>query len=224
MSSADADSLKDLKGGTLSVAIANILRSRILDGTLAQGAPIKEAALGRELRVSRSPLHDAVLQLNLEGLVVPTQRRSPRVVEFDRTDLVHLNELREPIAIAVARLAAERADRGDLAALERLAERIRAGLEHPELPYPHETDFHEVLARAAKSPRLAEVSEMLERQLRLARLRSGDTPERAQHALREHLDIYEAVAARDADAAAEAMSRHVAAAAASFLAHADSET
>jgi len=218
MASGETIGSGDFRVRKFSDTVAEVVRDRILTGTIAAGERINEVALSEELRISRSPLREALRSLSGEGLVVLTPGKGAYVVEFDEASLIELSELRLPLAVATVRLAAERANSADLRAFQPVMAEIRAAIEDPTLPYPHHVDFHELISQAAKSPRLAAASNAVERQLRLARIRSGNTPERAQNALHEHELIYETIAAHDRYAAEAAMREHIAAGTASFIA------
>ncbi|MCU1526565.1 MAG: hypothetical protein JWP75_328 [Frondihabitans sp.] len=206
-----------------SDSVADIVRQRILSGQMVAGGRINEVALSDELRISRSPLREALRSLNGEGLITLLPGKGAFVVEFDRQGILELSELRLPLAVAIAGLAAERADQDDVAAFEPIVSEISAAIRDPALPYPFHIDFHELVARAAKSPRLAAAADEVERQLRLARLRSGNTPERARNALHEHLGLFETIVKRDPIAARKAMAEHISAGTASFLSLVESQ-
>jgi DNA-binding GntR family transcriptional regulator len=101
--------------------VVELLRERILSGTYPPGSPLRQEQLAAELRISRTPLREALRMLESEGLVSVSPGRGARVVAGDRHRLLAAYELREVIDGLAARLVAARAGAG---ASRPLAERI----------------------------------------------------------------------------------------------------
>lgn len=96
------------------------LRALLLDGDrYAPGDKVNVIAVAQELGVSRSPVWDAIARLESEGLLEVVPRHGVFLVRFDARRLAELYETREALEGMAARLAAERAGLGDVAALER---------------------------------------------------------------------------------------------------------
>jgi DNA-binding GntR family transcriptional regulator len=94
------------------------LYSDIFSGRLQAGAEVGEVELAERLQVSRSPIRDALRQLEFDGLVVPGARNGLRVVKsFGHQDIAELYDVRASLeALAFARAADLRTDQ-DLAVL-----------------------------------------------------------------------------------------------------------
>ncbi|GAA1062337.1 GntR family transcriptional regulator [Agromyces bracchium] len=201
----------------------DVLRDRILSGSLQPGQRISEVALAEELRVSRPPLREALRVLHGEGLVVLTPGRGASVASFDLESVSQLGDLRIALECEIARLAAERAADDAVEAIRTEMTQIESALCDPATPYPRGVDFHGTLAAAAGNPRLATAAGDVKRQLSLARSRTGSPPERARRALDEHHAIFDAVVRRDPDAAESAMRTHMRAAMAAMIASIEAE-
>lgn len=201
----------------------DVVRDRILSGELQPGERISEVALAEDLRISRPPLREALRVLHGEGLVVLTPGRGASVASFDLESVSQLGDLRIALECETARLAAERADRHDVARLTAVMAQIESALCEPDLPYPSDTDFHGALAAATGNPRLASAVDDVKRQLSLARAKTGSAPERARRALDEHRAICDAVVRHDPDAAAAGMRIHMMASMAAMVALIEAE-
>jgi DNA-binding GntR family transcriptional regulator len=143
-----------LAAPTRSAAVAAALRERILSGELEPGSRLRQASLAERLGVSTTPVREALLALEREGLVRQDPQRGASVWIPDRDELQELYEIRielEALAAgkAAGRLNAERY--GELAAT------LRAMRDAPNTARYLELNalFHERLYRAAERPNLA---------------------------------------------------------------------
>lgn len=187
----------------------DLLRERILSGELDPGAHLNEVALAEELSISRPPLREAFRVLHAEGLVEMRPGKGVFVAEFDAESVRQLGDLRMALEAETARLAAERATSADLRMLAEVLAQIEVELGDAARPYPHHIDFHGALATACGNPRLAQEAASVRQQLRLATVRSGNDPARAQAALLEHRAVCDAVMQRDVEAADRTMRAHM---------------
>jgi DNA-binding GntR family transcriptional regulator len=139
-----------------SAAASEVIREAILEGRLAPGQRLKEEELARELGVSRTPVREALLLLQTDGLVELTPRRGARVRSYAVDDLDDMYQLRAVLEGYAARRAATRISADDLAFLEASChrfERLGASDHLPEL-VKENLAFHSVILEAAASARL----------------------------------------------------------------------
>lgn len=172
------------------------LREQIILGEYAQGAALKEERLAAELTVSRIPVRTALLQLENDGFLQSSPRRSARVIRWDRKSIVELFDVRLSLEVLAARLAAQRAGAGSTTA--RLAEAISlsdaavAGREPLRIAEAN-TIFHERLVELADSALLTALMRgVFGRMTWLFYLTSTRDPEVQSH---EHHELLEVVAA-----------------------------
>ncbi len=105
--------------GTTAEAVYQVLRHGIVHGDLAPGERLRSDALANELRVSRTPVREALRKLEAEGLVA--QSGSGLVVRaFSEQDLTELFYVREALEGMAARLAAENATPSEIAEIREL--------------------------------------------------------------------------------------------------------
>jgi len=186
-----------------------VLRQLILDGAFRPGERLNEAQLSRSLGISRSPIREAFNRLANEGILELVPNRGAFVRRMDVRDVEELYEVREALEVMAVRLAARRATAEDLAALHQILSLTRLKLERQRADYPSNLDFHVRLIAAAGNEQLARRTAEVDQQLRLARELSGHGPQRADQLYDEHVALYEAMVARDADGAAHLMHVHL---------------
>ena len=186
------------------------IQRMIFDGTYEPGARLKEAELSRMMGISRAPVREAVLVLAGEGLVRVEPQRGAFVATFDPDKIRELYEVREALEATAARLACERASRGDAKRLLSLLESAEGAYRGavPEL-YLRDLGFHRGLCDLSGNQTLAESAARLHAQLLLARSRAALDPDRAQEVYEEHRRIAGAVARGDAGGAEAAVRGHL---------------
>ena len=139
-----------------SAAVSEVIREAILDGRLAPGQRLKEEELARELGVSRTPVREALLLLQTDGLVELAPRRGATVRSYAVDDLDDVYQLRAVLEGYAARRAATRISAADVALLAESCERfdrLEAREDLREL-VKENLFFHNVVLDAAASTRL----------------------------------------------------------------------
>ncbi|HEU4448584.1 MAG TPA: GntR family transcriptional regulator [Gaiellaceae bacterium] len=139
-----------------SAAASEVIREAIIDGRLPPGQRLKEEELARELGMSRTPVREALLMLESEGLVESIPRRGATVRSYAVDDLADVYQLRALLEGYAARRAATRISAEDVARLEASCERFdRLRAEDDLLDLVKENLlFHSVVLEAAESARL----------------------------------------------------------------------
>jgi DNA-binding GntR family transcriptional regulator len=194
----------------LAVQLAEVLRERLLSGSLAPGTRVNEVTLAQELGISRGPLREAVRQLVSEGLLVHTPNRGATVFQADADDVQALFELRTALETAASRLAADRRTDQDVAALQAACTRARETIrESRRFVHRLDLDFHRTLTATASSPRIAEELWRVQQQIILLRSTIEVPAEHTAASLEDHEQIADAIAAGAAERAAELMRVHL---------------
>lgn len=88
------EALTPIKSATLRENVAEVLINAILSGKFKPGDRLNESELGRQLRVSRAPIREALHQLQEQGLVMSQPRRGMFVVSLSDIDIQKINSLR----------------------------------------------------------------------------------------------------------------------------------
>ncbi|MGB3721708.1 MAG: GntR family transcriptional regulator [Pacificimonas sp.] len=143
---------------TASARAHRIIRSSLLDGTFAPGDALTEAALADLSGVSRTPVRQALLRLEAEGLVTRSETGRLSVADWQRTDLDDLFTLRAMLEGHAAERAARRIDADGLAALKAANADLAAAVAGtPDVPafLTANHRFHDIIIAAAASDRTA---------------------------------------------------------------------
>jgi DNA-binding GntR family transcriptional regulator len=195
---------------SLSEHVVQVLRDDILAGRLDPGERLTEATIMERTGVSRTPVREGLRRLEAEGLVVSHRGRGTYItyrLSGEEAQLIY--ECRLVLEPYLTRLAAERIEPDELAAVRTVLDRFAAGIDGD----PHEAgqldaDFHLTIYDASRSELIGVLRGYWSRlQLELSeRVYNAEMPRRF---VREHEAIYEALAAGDGSLAAERMHQHV---------------
>lgn len=143
---------------SLSQAVYRRLRREIVSGILRPNERLVEVELGERLEVSRTPVRDALMRLASDGLV-DSSKRGWTVHEYNREELIAIFETRAALEGAAARLAAVRATTAELTDIERVLrlEAEELNLEEPDATVVRNSEFHAVVFRTCRNPRLTDL-------------------------------------------------------------------
>lgn len=191
--------------------VAAQLRDRIFDGELMPGSFLDEASLAAQMRISRTPLREALKVLTAEGLVRHEPRRGSFVNQATEQDL---DEIFPVIALLEGRCAyeaARNATDADLQALETMHDKLSRHARARRINDYYAANFaiHEAIIALANNRWLAQVIGDLRKIVKLARLQQLHAPGRLEQSLTEHMAVFAALKARDADGAEAAMRTHL---------------
>lgn len=196
----------------LADQVYDVLRGRILDRSLVPGDRLSVPLLASELRLSRSPVREAVQRLVVEGLAEEQLHRGARVAGVDAADLVDVFAVREALEGLAASLAAGQ-DTGTLVATLRAsiaAHTAAIAADDEQAIIAADRAFHQALLTAARNRHLDRALGPLLGRAQVAML-SGDLSRWPRKALAEHKTILAAIRAGDPGAADKAARDHVAA-------------
>jgi DNA-binding GntR family transcriptional regulator len=194
-----------------SVAATELIREAIVDGRLEPGRRLKEEELARELGISRTPIREALLMLQAEGLVDAIPNRGAMVRVHTPEDLDDLYQLRALLEGFAARRAATRISDEQVGELRASCDRF-AGIDPDrqlrELVREN-MFFHSTILDIAGSARLAS---MVRRVIELPLVYKSYiwySPDQQRISVHYHRQIVTALAARDAERAELIMKEHV---------------
>lgn len=188
------------------------IKHRVLTCALKPGQRLVEVELCANLKVSRTPLREALNRLANEGLVVPSPFRGYSVAPLTARDFHDLCEVRRLIEPAVAALAAERATAEDVARLREFAvlTYTPGDRDSYEGYLVANSRFHLEIARCARNRHLESlVVAVLDRHQRPCFL-GLDVGIDAVESTEEHMAVIKAIKDHDAERASKLMSRHIA--------------
>lgn len=190
--------------------VRDTLRGEILSGDWHPGEHRTLSALAARYRVSISPVREALLGLEGEGLVEMRQHRGAVVPVLDATLLADLYDVRAALEGLMARGAAEKASAADLATMATHAKAFADAADRcdSETALLHNTHFHHAIRAAARNAQAEAICGARSAFVNIVRLRLGYGPRRLAEAAAEHAEISVAIAARDGEAASAAAFRH----------------
>jgi DNA-binding GntR family transcriptional regulator len=198
--------------GLLADRAYRALRDRLVTLRIPPGAPIDEDAIGRELKMGRTPVREAIKRLALENLVTVFPRRGTFASEINITDLAHISDVRAQLEGHAAYRAAQRiteAQRADLAGL--LIELdLRRGNEDVEMLMDFDATVHRFIYRCAGNPFLEEtLGRYLNLSLRIWYLVIDRVPHLIAR-VGEHEEVLHAIESGQAERAREILAAHIA--------------
>lgn len=198
-------------GYSLRIKIYHRLKNAILNGVYKPGESLIEMKLAKELGVSRTPIREAIRQLELEGLVSSIPNKGVIVEGVSPQDVEDIYSIRKMIEGLAARWAAEKITDAQLKELKDILDLMEFYTEKGNVEKLSELDsrFHDIIFKASNSRPLESVLTNFHHFIQRARLVSVKASGRAVHSLNEHRDIYEALQVHDTDTAEKAMIDHV---------------
>jgi DNA-binding GntR family transcriptional regulator len=185
------------------------LRDAIQEGRFKPGERIMENEVAEWLKVSRTPVRDAIRRLEAEGMLQHEARNGLVVARLDRQAVMELYVMRETLEGTAARLCARQASDMELQDLLDLVERERQLAGNFEALARHNRRFHEAIHRGAHNRYLEKSLAAVNDSMGLLGTPLMLLPHRAQTAAEEHALLVEAIGRHDPDAAEEAARRHV---------------
>ena len=197
---------------SLSDKVYEHLREGIVEGRYRTGDCLVELKIAEELDVSRTPVREALKQLELEDLVVSLPNRGVIVKGFTSEDYQDIYTIRHLLEGQAAYWAAERISKEQLDQLGEIVELMDLYTRKSDAAHLVRLDtmFHEVIYEACNSRSLKHVLASLHQNMHLARQSSLTIPERAPKSLEEHKRIYAALEAHNPQDAKTCMEEHVA--------------
>jgi DNA-binding GntR family transcriptional regulator len=196
---------------TLADQAYEVIQQAILDESYQPGDHLSVPAISKELGISRSPVREAILRLEQEGLVRTIPRRGAVVVGVTFVELLKLYEVREFLEGLAARLAAEKVTDGQIADLKKQWDEHSKAVEAGDVAAHMAIDqgFHTQVFDAAANHYVAEMRLEIQNQIRLGLTSTAAVPGNPPKALEEHKRILEALVRRDPDRAEQAARAHI---------------
>ena len=179
--------------------VYDYLRNQILSNHIPAGTRLVEGRIARQIQVSRTPIREALHNLEMEGLIESFPRAGYLVKELKWEDVEELCEIRAVNEILAARWAMRRIIPEQIeamkASLDAAEAETRAG--RPELFVERDAEFHEMLVKASGSRRLLELCQMLRRHMLRYRVESLYVAEAALRAIAGHRRIITCLETKD---------------------------
>lgn len=202
--------LIDREGGLpLSEAVFRSLCNALRSGAYRPGDRLREEEVAQRLKVSRTPVREALGRLLAKGFVEPAGGRGLVVRSLGMSDVLELYAMREILEGAAARLAAQHASPSEVEALADLESAFEARAGHPAEMARLNRAFHEMIFRSARNRYLDSALQELQDGIALLGTTTFSLGGRPETAAAEHRALVEAIAARDADRAESLARAHI---------------
>ncbi|WP_134494533.1 GntR family transcriptional regulator [Microvirga pakistanensis] len=196
-------------GIPLSESVFRSLCHALRAGIYRPGDRLREEEVAQRLKVSRTPVREALGRLMAKGLVEPAGGRGLIVRSLDMAEVLELYAMREILEGAAARLAAQHASPPEIDALRDLEQSFEAHLDDATEMARLNRVLHDTIVRAARNRYLDIALQELQDGISLLGPTTFSVGGRPSTAAEEHRALIEAIAARDADRAERLARSHI---------------
>ena len=190
-------------------ALKHVITRMDLYGTRAE-IRLDERQLAADLGVSRTPVREALAQLEREGFVRSIPRRGIYVVRKNRREVIEMITAWAALEGMAARLATQNASNAEIGALRQMFATFEGGAEQAKLDEYSEIniEFHQTIIRMSHNQVLIDMAENLFTHMRMIRRKTIGEKDRAHRSIHDHMNIIEALEARQPDRAEQLTREH----------------
>jgi DNA-binding GntR family transcriptional regulator len=176
----------------------------------AEEVRLDERQLASDLGISRTPVREAMAQLEREGFVRSVPRRGVYVVRKSRAEVVELITAWAALESMAARLITQNASDAEIAMLREMFATFEDGKVQAKLDEYSEVNivFHQAIIAMSHNRTLADLAENLFTHMRMIRRKTIGEQDRADRSIRDHMNIIEALEARDTERAERLVREH----------------
>ncbi len=184
---------------------------------------LDERRLAQDLGVSRTPVREAMAQLEREGFVRSVPRRGVYVVRKSKQEVIEMITAWAALESMAARLITQIASDAEIAMLRKMFTKFENGTLHAKLDEYSEVniEFHQSIIRMSKNSVLISLAENLFTHMRMIRRKTIGEEDRADRSIRDHINIIEALERRDTVRAEDLVRQHASGLADHVARHAD---
>ncbi len=196
---------------TIRKKVYDYLREKLLRGEIPPREHLIEAKIAREIGTSRTPVREALHNLELEGLIESIPRVGYVVKAISEQEVEEICEIRAAIEMLATRWAMEKAHEKLIKELEEnihLSEQIISSSD-PKAFIELDAQFHEIIARHSRSQRLLELAQTLRRHMLRYRIESIYVMDNVSRAIEGHKGILEAIKKGDVGTVNQAIQYHL---------------
>jgi DNA-binding GntR family transcriptional regulator len=190
-------------------ALRDVITRMDLYGSRAE-IRLDERQLASDLGVSRTPVREALAQLEREGFVRSIPRRGIYVVRKTRAEVIEMITAWAALESMAARLVTQNASDDEIAGLRRMFATFEDGAVAAKLDEYSEVniEFHQAIIRMSRNRVLIDLAENLFTHMRMIRRKTIGEMDRADRSIHDHMNIIEALESRDTKRAEELVRSH----------------
>lgn len=206
-----AEGTEEMDKYSLRGKVFNKIREDILSGNYQEKDELKEAAISKALGVSRTPVREALRQLELEGLVTIVPNKGAYVNGITAKDIFDIYVIRSYLEGLCAKWACEHITKAQAEELEEIVylSEFHIKKEHWDQIYELDNRFHLSLYKACGSRILEHILSDYHHYVERVRRNTLSSKERAAKASEEHKAILEAVVGKDQERAERLANEHI---------------
>ena len=184
---------------------------------------LDERQIANDLGISRTPVREAMAQLEREGFVRSVPRRGIYVVRKTRAEVSELITAWAALESMAARLITQNASDREIAELRQMFAKFENGELHARLDEYSDVniEFHQTIIRLSRNSVLIDLAENLFTHMRMIRRKTIGEEDRADRSIRDHMNIIQAIEARDTERAEDLVRNHALGLAEHVARHAD---
>ena len=184
---------------------------------------LDERRLALDFGISRTPVREAMAQLEREGFVRAVPRRGIYVVRKTKREVIEMITAWAALESMAARLITENASADEIASLRTMFAKFENGELHAKLDEYSEVniEFHQTIIRMSRNGVLISLAENLFTHMRMIRRRTIGEQDRADRSIRDHMNIIQALENRETDRAETLVRQHALGLAEHVARHAD---
>jgi len=171
---------------------------------------LDERKLAQDFGISRTPVREAMAQLESEGFVRLVPRRGIYVVRKTKREVIEMITAWAALESMAARLITEKASADEISGLRRMFATFEGGQVQAKLDEYSEVniEFHQAIIRLSRNAVLIDLAENLFTHMRMIRRKTIGEKDRADRSIKDHMNIIEALEARATDRAEELVRDH----------------
>jgi len=203
--------LRPVPPAALHEQVTQRLREMLVESRIAPGAKLNERELSEVLKVSRTPLREAIKRLAAEGLVELLPNRGAIALELSEADVRNTFEVMAGLEAQSGELAAVRITDAELAEIKALHYEMLAAFTRRDLPayYRLNSAIHAAINAAARNPVLSATYKQVNARLLALRFKSNQDEAKWSAAMQEHEEMIDALSRRDPTALRAVLLAHL---------------
>lgn len=195
----------------LGEKVYKAIREYIVRENLKPGSRLSQSSLSEQLGISKTPIKNALVRLEKQGLVNITPRKGTYIASFSKKDVIEVYDVRAGIECMAIQLGNNNFDKKILSRLNKLSQDIVTYAENKNYKKYIQTDvkFHSLLVEQSGNSRLIKFYTTLKYQMYVIRKQVTNLPGRPEGYYMDHKEIFKALKSGDAESAIKILSRHI---------------
>lgn len=191
--------------------VYSILKQKIIEGEIKGKVKITEIGIARQMGVSKTPVREALKNLNIEGFITLHPNKRMAVTEISAKDIKEVYQLRKILCGLAAELLAKKIEDKDIDKFKKIIKEMELFAKKREvIEYSKTADkFHILMNLLSGNKRLEKLTNLLHEQVYRYRIKSLKVEGRMENSLKEHKNILEALIKKDPKKSSQICKIHI---------------